>query len=101
MTLLLPSSSKSISISGIDTRSGFKKRSKSKSYLIGSILVIFKQYATTEPAADPRPGPTETPISLAALIKSSTIKKYPGYPVLAMTSNSKSSRSVMDSVNSP
>ena len=40
ITLLRPSSSKSISISGIDTRSGFKKRSKSRSYLIGSMFVI-------------------------------------------------------------
>ena len=35
-----PSSSKSISTSGIEIRSGLRKRSKSRSYLIGSILVI-------------------------------------------------------------
>ena len=70
-----PSSSKSISISGKDIRSGFKKRSNSKSYFKGSISVIFKQYATTEPAAEPRPGPTDTPILRAAEIKSCTIKK--------------------------
>ena len=64
-----------MSISGIDTRSGLRKRSKSKSYLIGSILVIHKQKATTEPAAEPRPGPTATSIFLASRIKSSTIKK--------------------------
>ena len=68
-------------MSGILTRSGFKNLSKSKLYLIGSIFVIHKQYATTDPAADPRPGPTETPKSRATLMKSSTIKKYPGYPV--------------------
>ena len=85
----------------MDTRSGFKKRSKSRSYLIGSILVIQRQYATTEPAADPLPGPTETSIFLASLIKSSTIKKYPGYPVFLITSNSKLSRSFIDSVISP
>ena len=39
----LPSSSKSVSISGNEIRSGFKKRSNSKSYLIGSIFVIPKQ----------------------------------------------------------
>ena len=43
ITLPLPSSSKSISISGILTLSGFKNLSKSKSYFIGSILVIPKQ----------------------------------------------------------
>ena len=45
---------------------------------MGSILVIHKQYATTDPAADPRPGPTDTSIERATRIKSSTIKKYPG-----------------------
>ncbi len=35
-----------------------------------------QQYATAEPAAEPRPGPTDTPNCLrAALIKSCTIKK--------------------------
>ena len=65
-------------MSGKLTLSGFKNLSKSKLYLIGSIPVIPRAYATTEPAAEPRPGPTETPISLAALMKSWTIKKYPG-----------------------
>ena len=78
ITLFLPSSSKSISISGKLTLSGFKNLSKRRLYFIGSILVIPRAYATTEPAADPLPGPTDTPISLAALIKSWTIKKYPG-----------------------
>ena len=71
-----PSSSKSTSISGKEIRSGFKKRSNSKSYWMGSIFVIPKQYATAEPAADPRPGPTETPNCVrAALMKSCTIRK--------------------------
>ena len=48
------------------TLSGFKNLSKSKSYLIGSTFVIPKQNATTEPAAEPLPGPTATPIDLAA-----------------------------------
>ena len=38
-----PSSSKSVSISGKEIRSGFRKRSNSKSYFIGSIFVIPKQ----------------------------------------------------------
>ena len=75
ITLDLPSSSKSISISGREILSGFKKRSKSKSYFIGSTFVILVQYATTEPAAEPLPGPTETFIFLACAIKSCTIKK--------------------------
>ena len=55
-----PSSSKSTSISGNEIRSGFRKRSNSKSYLMGSTFVIPRQYATSLPAALPRPGPTET-----------------------------------------
>ena len=43
ITLDLPSSSKSMSISGNDILSGFKNRSKSKSYLIGSTFVILVQ----------------------------------------------------------
>ena len=43
--------------------------------LVGSIFVIFKQYATAEPAADPRPGPTEIPSLRAAAIKSCTMRK--------------------------
>ena len=42
-TSFLPSSSKSISISGSEIRSGFKNLSNSKSYFIGSISVIVKQ----------------------------------------------------------
>ncbi len=88
-TLDLPSSSKSISISGIEILSGLRNRSKSKSYFMGSILVMPRQYATADPAADPRPGPTETPIFLAVLVKSCTMRKYPGYPELLITCNSK------------
>src|SRR6476619_775448 len=49
---------KSMSKSGIDTRSGFRKRSNSNSYSSGSRSVIFSEYATSEPAPEPRPGPT-------------------------------------------
>ncbi len=58
MTSSRRSTQKSVSISGIEMRSGFRKRSKSRLYLSGSRSVIFKQYATTEPTAEPRPGPT-------------------------------------------
>ena len=94
-----PSSSKSVSISGKEIRSGFKKRSKSKSYLMGSIFVIPKQQATTEPAADPLPGPTITPSSfLAVLMKSCTIKKQPGKPIVFMICSSNLIRSSTSSV---
>ncbi len=66
---------KSMSISGIDTRSGFRKRSKSNSFCSGSMSVISMQYATSEPAADPRPGPTGMPCSRAKRMKSQTIMK--------------------------
>ena len=66
--LSLPSSSKSISISGSDILSGLRNLSKRRLYFIGSILVIPIQYATTEPAADPLPGPTVTPNSFALLV---------------------------------
>ena len=59
------SSSKSMSISGILMRSGFRNRSKISPYLIGSMSVIPRQYATRLPAADPRPGPTIMPWLLA------------------------------------
>ena len=49
---------KSMSISGIDTRSGFRKRSKSNSCCSGSMSVMPSAYETSDPAADPRPGPT-------------------------------------------
>ena len=55
---------KSMSISGIDMRSGFRKRSNSSSFCSGSMSVISMQYATSDPAADPRPGPTGMPCSL-------------------------------------
>ena len=45
-------------MSGIDTRLEFKKRSKSRSYFSGHKRVMSSRYATIEPAAEPRPGPT-------------------------------------------
>ena len=50
-------------------------------------------YATNEPAALPRPGPTGTPLSLAQLIKSATTRKYPAKPILSIIEISLSSRS--------
>ena len=58
-------SQKSMSISGSDTRSGFRKRSKMRSYCSGSTSVMRRQNATRLPAADPRPGPTGIPCSRA------------------------------------
>ena len=52
------------------------------------MVVIPIQYATTEPAAEPRPGPTTTPIFLDEIIISDTIKKYPANPILRMTPSS-------------
>ncbi len=68
-------SQKSTSISGMDTRSMFRKRSNSRLYGMGSRLVMRSDHATSEPAADPRPGPTGMPLSLAQLIKSCTMRK--------------------------
>ncbi|MBA7587429.1 hypothetical protein ES708_29458 [subsurface metagenome] len=99
-TLSLPSSSKSISISGREILSGLRKRSNNKLYFNGSISVILFEYATTDPAADPRPGPTTTSISRAAFKKSWTIRKYPGYPIFFITESSKSILSLISSVNS-
>ena len=45
-----------MSISGIEIRSGFRKRSKSRSNSRGSRFVMPRAYATREPAAEPRPG---------------------------------------------
>ena len=44
----------------------------------GSICVIPRQYATTDPAAEPRPGPILTPNERPTRIKSSTIRKVTG-----------------------
>ena len=62
------SSQKSTSKSGIETLSGFKKRSKIKLNLIGSTSVIDKHHATNDPAPDPLPGPTGISLFLAHFI---------------------------------
>jgi len=83
-----------MSMSGMEIRLGFKKRSKSRSYLIGSRSVMRKQYATAQPAAEPRPGPTRTPLSFAYLIRSHTMRKYDANPMFLMTCNSNAKRSM-------
>ena len=67
-TKSLFSSQKSISKSGIEIRSGFKNLSKIKLNLIGSISVIDRHQATSEPAPDPLPGPTGILFFLAQII---------------------------------
>jgi hypothetical protein len=69
------SKQKSTSMSGIETRSGFRKRSKMMSYSIGSTPVTPRLYATRLPADEPRPGPTGTPRLRAWAMKSATIRK--------------------------
>ena len=66
---------KSMSKSGMLTRSGFKKRSNRSLFAIGSMSVMRIEYATSEPAPDPRPGPTGMRCSFAKRMKSHTIKK--------------------------
>ena len=55
---------KSISKSGIDIRSGFRNRSNNKPCAIGSSVVMPREYATSDPAPEPLPGPTGTSLSL-------------------------------------
>ena len=75
MTSPRRSKQKSTSTSGIDTRSGFRKRSKSRSNSSGQTSVMRSAYATSDPAAEPRPGPTGMPRSRAALMKSAVMRK--------------------------
>ena len=65
MTSCLLSMQKSTSISGMLTLSGFRNLSKIRLYLIGSISVISRLYATMLPAAEPLPGPTAILCDLA------------------------------------
>ena len=66
---------KSMSKSGAETRSGLRKRSKSRPNRIGSMSVILRLYAMSEPAPEPRPGPTGMPWTRAQLMKSQTMRK--------------------------
>ena len=63
-----------MSMSGIDLRPGFRNLSKRSPYRIGSTSVISRQYAASEPAAEPRPGPTWMPFVFAKWMKSQTIR---------------------------
>ena len=47
-----------MSKSGIERRSGFRNRSKSSLCSSGSTRVMSSEYATKDPAPEPRPGPT-------------------------------------------
>jgi hypothetical protein len=64
-----------MSKSGIEIRSGLRKRSKIRPCRSGSRSVIRSAYAAIEAAPEPRPGPTRMPCSLAQLMKSATTKK--------------------------
>ena len=55
--------------------------------------MIWRQYATRLPAAEPRPGPTAIPFSFAKWTKSHTIRKYALKPIRSMTPSSISIRS--------
>ncbi len=94
-------SSKSMSMSGICLRSGFRNRSKISPYRSGSRSVIRSAYDTTLPAALPRPGPTRIPRSRANRIRSHTIRKYPANPIGTMTSSSSSIRERISGVIVP
>ena len=62
-------------MSGMDTRSGLRNRSNRRSNLSGQTFVMPNEYATIDPAAEPRPGPTGIPRSRAAAMKSCTMRK--------------------------
>ena len=83
-----------MSMSGICLRPGFKNRSNSRSYLIGSMSTMRRQYATHDPAALPRPGPTRMPRDFAYRTRSHTTRKYAENPIDLMTSSSNSIRSI-------
>src|SRR5205809_852066 len=77
-------SQKSTSISGGEMRSGFRKRSKINPYWSGSMSVMPSTYATSEPAAAPRPGSTGMQRSLATWMKSQTISMWLMNPVFVL-----------------
>ncbi len=81
------SSWKSRSISGMVTRSGFRKRSNISLCRIGSTEVIPKAKATSEPAADPR-ALYQMFFSRACRHKSHTIRKYSSKPMARITPSS-------------
>ncbi|MPN32417.1 hypothetical protein SDC9_179895 [bioreactor metagenome] len=83
-----PRSETSVSISGMLIRSGLRNRSKRRSYRIGSSSVILRLYATSDPAADPLPGPMGIPRSFASCMIPDTIRKYPANPIVRMTDSS-------------
>ena len=65
MTSPRRASQKSMSMSGGLMRSSLRKRSKMRSFSIGSMSVMRSAQATRLPAAEPRPGPTGMRLSFA------------------------------------
>ena len=51
------------------------------------LLVMVRAQATSEPAPEPRPGPTGTPLDFDHLMKSATMRKYPGKPIWIIVSS--------------
>ncbi len=92
MTSSRPSLQKSMSMSGIEMRSRLRNRSNRRSCFSGSTSVMPSAYATREPAALPRPGPTGIPCSLLQRMKSHTMRKYETNPMCSMTEVSSASR---------
>lgn len=76
MTSSRRSTQKSMSKSGLDTRSGFKNRSKMSEYCSGSTLVMPMAYATDgADAAAPVPGSYRRPCASDQWMKSHTMRK--------------------------
>src|ERR1700759_2817486 len=67
-----------MSKSGIDTRSGLRKRSNSRPKRIGSRSVMVSAQATSEPAPEPRPGPPVMSCAFAHLIDVINRMNYAG-----------------------
>jgi hypothetical protein len=76
-----------MSMSGIVTRSGLRKRSNGSPYSSGSTGVIPSVYVTMEPGALPRQV-VMISCSRAKRVKSATMRKYPEYPIRSMIPSS-------------
>jgi hypothetical protein len=93
MTASRPSMQKSMSKSGIDTRSGFRNRSNSsraQRIEIGDAERVGGERARRRSRG---PGPTGIAFVRAHAMKSATIRKYPSKPIFTITSSSRASRS--------
>ena len=65
---------------------------------MGSKSVISRAYATTEPAAEPLPGPTGISCVFAKWMKSQVIKKYAENPIFSIIPSSYFTRSLSSGV---